>query len=453
MNIRKKLAYQFTLIVSAILLLFTVSIYFFSSDYRKNDFYARLNDRAVTTAKLLIEVKEVDSLLLKIIDRNTSALYDESIRIYNFKNEEIYSSNDDDTAKYSTELVNSIRLNGEIRKKSGEKEILGITYSEYPKKYVVIASAYDKFGFSKLRNLRIILIIGFLICIIFTILAGMFYAGRALKPISNVVGQVKNITASNLNLRLDTGNNKDEIANLSITFNEMLSRLETSFEAQKNFVSNASHEFRTPFAILLSEIELSLMKERTNSEYAEALQSVAQEIKNLHNLSENLLELTRASLDASAFQFAPLRIDELILQSREYIIKSKPDYKVSIDFNYLPDDDSLITFSGNEQLLSLAFYNLMSNACKFSPDKKVNVILKTAIHEILVEFTDNGIGIPENEIENIFEPFFRASNSSERKGHGLGLPLVKKIIELHKGKIKVASVLNRGSSFIISLPR
>ncbi|MFH0867313.1 MAG: HAMP domain-containing sensor histidine kinase [Bacteroidota bacterium] len=452
MNIRKKLAYQFTIIVSAILLLFTVSIYFFSSDYRKNDFYARLNDRAVTTAKLLIEVKEVDSLLLKIIDRNTTALNDECIRIFNFKNEEIYNSNDDDTAKYSADFINSIRIKGEIRKESGQTEILGISYSEYPKKYVLIASAYDKFGFSKLRNLRIILIVGFLVCIFFTVVSGMFYAGRALKPISNVVGQVNKITASNLNLRLSTGNGKDEIANLSITFNEMLSRLETSFETQKNFVSNASHEFRTPFAIILSEIELSLMKERTNQEYVEALSSVAQEIKNLHNLSENLLELTRASLDASAFQFAPLRIDELVLQSREYVLKTKPDYSVNIDFSNLPDDDSLITFTGNEQLLSLAFYNLMSNSCKFSPDKKVNVILKTASKEITIKFVDNGIGIPENEIQNIFEPFFRASNSGERKGHGLGLPLVKKIVELHKGKIKVSSMLNRGSSFTISLP-
>lgn len=451
MNIRKKLAIQFTIIVSAILLLFSFSVYLVSSQYRESDFYARLKDRAITTAKLLIEVKEVDSLLLKIIDRNTYALYDESIRIYNFKNEEIYTSNDDDTIKYSVEFINSIRENAEVHKIIGKKEILGITYSEYPeKKYVIIASAYDKFGLGKLSNLRLVLVIGFLASILLAILSGMYYAGRALNPISNVIEEVKKISASNLNLRLSPGNSKDEIASLSITFNEMLARLETSFATQKNFVSNASHEFRTPFAILLSEIELSLMKERTNEEYCEALKSIAQEIKHLNNLSENLLELTRASLDESAFQYAPLRVDELILQTREYLLKSCPDYNVDIDFGILPEDDSIITFDGNEQLLSLAFYNLMGNACKFSADKRVNVILKTDSKKIQIIFSDKGIGIPKDELDIIFEPFFRGSNSRLQKGHGLGLSLVKKITDLHKGKIKVSSILNRGSSFTIT---
>lgn len=452
MNIRKKLAIQFTLIVSGILLLFTVAIYYFSADYRENDFYKRLRDKGENTAKLLIEVKEVDSLLLKIIDRNTSFLNNECIRIYNYKNEEIYCNNDEDAKKVNHDFLDAIRLKGEIKKREGQTEILGFSYSQYPKKYVVIASAFDKYGYGKLKNLRIILIIGFLVCILFTVISGMFYAGRALKPISLIIGEVKKITASHLNLRLNTGNGRDEIASLSITFNEMLSRLESSFETQRTFVANASHEFRTPFTIILSEIELALMKERNNAEYVEALKSVAQEIHSLHQLSENLLELNHASLDPSSFSFTPLRVDELILLTREYFLKSKPEYSVLINFDNLPDDENQLTLLANEQLLSLAFYNLMSNACKFSDDKKVNIMLSANAKSIEINFIDNGIGVPQNEFENIFEPFFRGSNAGERKGHGLGLPLVKKIIHLHKGTINVISSLNKGSVFTVTFP-
>ena len=450
MNIRLRLTIQFALIVTAILLLFTISIYYLSEYYRENDFYDRLKLRALTTAKLLIEVKEVDVPLMKIIDKNSFTLDDQTIRVYNFRNEMIYNSSDRDTGFYSNNFLNEIRLNSDVRKTIGKKQILGLSYTQYPRKYVVIASAIDTMGYEEMDNLRLILIIGFLSSILLTILLGAFYAGRALKPITDIISKVGKITISNLHLRLTTGNDKDEIARLAITFNEMLSRIEASFETQKNFVSNASHEFRTPFAILLNEIEFALKKERSNREYIEALNSIAQEIKNLHNLSENLLELTRASLDVSAFSFSPLRLDDAILQTRAVVLKSKPDYSVEIDFNELPDDESLITIPGNEQLLSLAFYNLVNNACKFSDTHKVKISLKNRSEMIIIQFSDNGIGIPENELKDVFEPFFRGSNVKGEIGHGLGLPLVKKIIELHNGKISVSSTVNKGSVFSVS---
>jgi signal transduction histidine kinase len=430
-------------------------IYYFSAQYRENNFYSRLKSKAINTVKLLIDVKEVDSTLLKLIDKNKSISNDGNISIFDsINNKEIYRSNESIDLKLSVADLINFEIKDTVKYKKDDREIIAIDYSSVinHNNYIVVASGVDINGLKALRNLRFILIIGLIGGVIIAFFTGRVYAGRALTPISRVVKEVNNITTSKLNYRLDTGNGTDEIATLAATFNKMLERIESGFNVQKMFVSNASHEFRTPLSLMLGEIELSLNKERTNKEYTEILKSIEDDLKRLNDLSEGLLGLTQAYLDASTFHFGTLRVDELLLQSRAYLLKRKPEYKVNIEFVNLPEDEALISVLGNEQLLITAFTNLMNNACKFSDDNKVNVILNTAVHSVQIEFKDTGIGIPENEIANIFEPFYRGSNIMKRKGNGLGLSLVKKITELHKGSIQVASIVNKGSTFTVVLP-
>ena len=153
------------------------------------------------------------------------------------------------------------------------KEYLGILFEGQYDRFVTIASAYDQFGYSKLKNLRLVLLIVFIGSMLVTYLSGMFYSRNALKPISNVIREVDGISISNLGQRLDTGNGSDELAQLAITFNKMLDRLEHSFQMQRNFVSNVSHEMRTPITSLMGQIEVGLLKARKETEYKEILES------------------------------------------------------------------------------------------------------------------------------------------------------------------------------------
>lgn len=452
MNIRIKLAAQFAIIVTLILMFLTGSVYYFSAQDRKNVFYSRLKDRAVTTANLLIEVKEVDSLLLKIINKNTVVLYDERIKIFNYKNQEIYSSNENDTAKISTAYINKIKLKRELRDENGEREILGITYSEYPTTYVIVASAHDIYGIRKLHNLKIILISGLLFCFIITIFSGMFYAGRALKPLKNMIKQSDNITASNLNFRIEAGNSKDEIGRLAVAFNNVLTRLETSFDMQKNFVHIASHEFRTPVTFMLGEIERILDKNRSGKEYVETLKALFSETKNLNIITESMLGLAQASLDISSFRVEEVRIDELIFDSKVSLLKKKSNYSVDIFFENISEDTPPFTLTGNEFLLKTTFVNLMENGCKYSGTSNVTVRLYRDNGYICIGFSDSGIGIPAEDIPYLFESFKRCSNVGERKGYGIGLSLAKKIVDLHKGKIEIISEVNKGSVFTVIFP-
>jgi signal transduction histidine kinase len=434
--------------------MFSILIYYFSVQYTENDFYSKLKTKAANAARLNIDAKGKDSSLLSLITKNKGKMNGEDIMIFDsITNKKIYDSNDTINVNISQNDLINFEKKDTVKYKKDNRKIIAIDYSaKNHNNYIVVASAVDVNGTKRLYKLKLFLIIGLISGAIIAYFTGRFFAGRALNPISKVVSQVNDITTSKLDYRLNTGNSKDEIATLAITFNKMLERLESGFNVQKMFVSNASHEFRTPLSLMLGEIELSLMKERTNKEYAETLTSVADDLKRLNDLSDGLLQLTRASLDASTFQFGTLRVDELLLQSRTDLLNRSPENKIHIEFKNLPEDEALISVSGNEQLLITSFTNLMSNACKFSDDKTVFVILSTAGRAVQIEFKDNGIGIPENETANIFEPFYRASNIMNRKGNGLGLSLVKKITELHKGNIQIASAVNKGSTFTVFLP-
>jgi len=452
-NIRTRLTIQFTYIVTIILILFSIIIYYFSADYREYEFYSRLRQKGINTAGLLIKVKEVDYNLLKIIDKYTiNTMNDVKVLIFNYKDLLIYNSSDNDSIKISKSLLNKIRLSKTISYHEGEKEVVGFIYLDKNDQYIVISSALDSYGLKKLDNLKWIILIGFIISIGLTVYTGRIYAFRALKPMSDVVKQVDKITISSLDMRVNEGNGSDEIAQLAVTFNKMLERLESAFEMQRSFVSNASHELRTPLTSITGQIEVSLMKSRTQEEYEAILESILEDIKNLSALTNGLLDLAKASSDISAIAFHPLRIDEMLWESRDELIERKKAYNISIKFNEPIEDEKVLTVLGNDHLLKTALVNLMDNACKFSSDKSVEILLSIEGKFTVVEFKDSGIGIDIADIDNIFHPFFRAKNAKNIYGNGLGLPLADKIIKLHRGVISIESQLQKGTTITVTIP-
>jgi len=452
MNIRNKLLVQFSFIVVTIVLIFTVGIFYFSSNYRKSDYHSRLEDRANTTARLLLNVDEVDEALLKIIDKNTMALINEQIYIFNQDNELIYNNPPDAPLFSDIDLINLIKIRKKLEFSENKREVLGILYESNDRNYVIIISAFDKYGLAKIKNLKIILAVGLIISVIATFIIGLFFASKALAPISNVINQVNSITVSNLSQRVDEGNQKDEIAQMAITFNQMLQRIEDAFILQHDFVSNAAHELRTPFTVLITEIDFTLMQDRNNEYYKKVLLSLSDEIKKLSKLSNGLLDLARISFDKSTFHKKNIRIDELLIEICNTVLLSNNNFNVKIDFGSLPDNDDQLSFLGSEQLLTIAFKNLIDNACKFSDSKSVEVKLESNEEYMSISFSDQGIGIPQDDIDNIFQPFYRGKNTQFIAGYGIGLALTQKIIQLHNGEIKVTSELGIGSTFTVLIP-
>jgi len=452
MKIRNKLAIQFTGIVASILITSLFTIYFSSSQYRYSQFNDRLRERAKTTAKLLVDVDEVDSTLLKIIDKNSAtALPKENILIYDYEGKIIYESSDSTNFNISDDKINNVISNREIEITQGKFQIIGLLFNGRKANYIVFAGASDIFGIKKLLNLQNILITVFVLGILVVLIAGWFFAGRALYPISRIVRQVDNITITNINLRVDEGMGKDEISVLANTFNHMLDRLEKAFNMQKNFVNNASHELRTPLTAMTGQLEVALMSDRSEVYYRNKIQSVLEDIRKLTTISNQLLILAQASNDESTIEFRPERIDELIWQAEKEIIKMDAGYKIRINFINIPDNAEEMIIHGNNQLLKLAFINLAENGCKFSDNHRVLLEISFNPRQIIIDFTNTGSEISDEDLPLIFEPFYRGKNAINVKGYGIGLSIVEKIINLHKGKIMVTSSKSSGTKFTVCL--
>jgi signal transduction histidine kinase len=453
MNIRTKLTLRFILITAVIILMGSVMIYLFSADYREENFHTRLKNKANNTAKLLIEVDEVDAGLLRRIEENNPAsLPNEKILIYNYKDTILFSTDEDQTILIDKDLLNRIRLEDEVRFKLGEYEVLGFLFKAQYDRFVVVAAATDIFGFRKLKNLLYILLIVFAISIVIVSISGWFYSGKVLEPIAKVVNQVNEISITSLNMRVDEGNGQDEIARLARTFNSMLARLETSFLSQKNFIANASHELRTPLTAITGQLEVTLLNTRSPEEYKNVIASVLEDIKNLNVLSNRLLLLAQTSAEEREKKMTRLRIDELMWQSKEELMKHNPDFVIKIDLDENLDDENKLTIKGDEQLIKTALANIIENGCKYSTDRTTNILITISEVGLSIKFEDKGIGIPPEEIPNIFEPFYRGRNTGHTKGHGIGLSMVKGIVKLHKGAIELNSKEGAGTTLMVHFP-
>jgi signal transduction histidine kinase len=453
MNIRAKLTLIFFAVVIVVLTLICVSIYFFSENYRSEDFARRLKNRAINTAKVLTEVKEVNADLLKRMERNNPAsLPNQFIAIYDDKNTLLYASDTQIPIAIDSALLSSIHRNEEIKYHERKFEVLGFLFAGRYEQFTIVAAATDVYGLEALNNLKKVLSITFAISIILVGLMGWFFSGRVLAPISKIVDRVSAISEVNLNERLDEGNKKDELSRLSQTFNKMLARLQAAFVSQKNFIANASHELKTPLTVMSTEIEVSLLQQREPSYYVNVLRSLLGNLKNLNKLSTQLLQLAHASADFPDKNFNQMRIDDILWEVKEELMHAYPEYVIDIDFDANIDTDRLI-INGDEQLMKVAILNLVDNGCKFSNDHRLLVRLEADDRYTLkLRFINSGKGIEPEQIEKVFEPFYRGKSQQKVKGSGIGLSLVSRITHLHKGTITVHSVPNHMTEFQLKLP-
>ena len=455
MKIKFKIALLFTLLVTLIFLLLGTTVYYLSSLNRKTEFAQRLRNRAITTSRLLTELEEINKPLLKKIDSLTmNLLFEESISLYTDKNELFYSNRSSiaDRVKPTIAMLEKIRLDKEYRFSVGEHEGIGTIYHETTGNYVVVATAIDRTGKNALEQLKRILLLSGLAGIVITMLIGYFFSINLLRPLASIITEMNEISFQNISRRIATNKTKDELNELAKTFNRLLERLEGSFNNQKNFIANASHELSTPLAAISSQLEVALLQNRNEQEYKKVLASVQEDVNLLNNLVRKLLELAKAGA-GKGISLEPVRIDEIILNAVEEVNKLHNNYHIYFSFDEMPEDEALCYIYGNEELLFIAFKNIIENACKYSSSHKAWVSITIKPGKKIIRVTDEGIGITESEKQKVFEPFFRSQmveNISD--GHGLGLSMSSGIIRLHKGEITIESEPHSGSTFSITLP-
>ena len=453
MKIRAKLTLIYTIISATLLLAFILIVNYSASSNRENEFYELLKKEAITKANLFFNANIESQILQDIYRNNIKTLNEVEVAIYDSAFNLLYhDAFDIDIVKITPEMINTIYKKGLIKFYQNDWQVIGLLFPFKNKNYIITAAAYDQYGYNKLKNLQVITFILFIISVLLIYFSGRFFSRKAFSPVKEITDKAREISSKNLHSRIEIKNTKDELAELASTFNEMLERLNKSFNEQNHFVSNIAHELRTPLSAMVTELELASLKERNIEEYKKIIKNVYSDSKRLIRLINALLDFAKASYDQYFIKFKPVRIDEIILDAKLLLQKSNNNYKIDIHFENENEDEKTIMINGNEYFLKTAFINLLENGCKYSEDKHTTVKIRLTQEYIELKFIDNGIGISDDDLPNIFEPFYRGKNKNYIDGSGIGLALTSRVIALHKGKISVTSSVNNGSVFTVTLP-
>lgn len=454
MKIRTKLTWQNTGVTAAVFLFCMCLIYLLSEQARSRTFFHDLKSEALTKAHLYLQ-NQVDAQTMQSIYLNNRKFINEvEVAVYTTDFRMLYhDAIQSDIIKEDRNMINDILRRKEIEFYIGRYQGIGMLYSFGRKDYIVTAAAYDGYGYNNLYELQQTLLILFVVGLTLLFLAGYFLARASLKPIRDIVKEAESITAQHIHKRLPVKNEKDELGELSTTFNALLERLEISFNSQKMFVSNVSHEMRTPLAALMAELDLALQKERTGEQYRQAMQNVLQDARRMNKLIDGLLNLAKADYQKEQIKMQEIRLDELLLDVREFILRAHPEYHIDLLFEQEEaDDDRLITVMGNLYLLNIAFSNLIENNCKYSDNKSSFIQISYWDKHTVIRLSDSGIGMSDTDKAHLFTLFYRGTQENVTEGHGIGMALSQKIIHLHQGTISVHSEEGKGTTFVVELP-
>ncbi len=450
MNIRFKITLLFTLVVTGILSLIGYFVFYFAELNRAESFRLRLKGGAVNRARQFVvfreKVRSLDSTSVGIIAKR---FYE----VYNYKGENVYEyySPTMTHVKVDQDRLNDIKNKGEIFFNIGDVAACGIAYRDASNSLVVIFGGYDEDGKNRIKDLQNILLLSLLAGVLVTLVVGFVFSSQLVRPINRIIREVNEISSHNLSHRIYAGEGQDELSRLANTFNELLNRLQESFNIQRRFISNASHELSTPLTSISSQLQVTLHKDRSSEEYQRVLQSIQEDVEQMNQLTKSLLEIAKTGYEGG-IELKEVRIDEIMFKVVTDVKKLNAAYNVELEFGDLPDDDKECLAFGNVDLLYSALKNIAENGCKYSPNKQAEVYLSFRNKQIIIEIKNQGDVIAEEELEHIFHPFYRSANSAETKGFGLGLALAKRIISLHKGTIKVVSGVQTGTVFTIILP-
>ncbi len=411
-------------------------IYILFANFRKEEFENRLKEKAVNSIKLLVEVKQFNKKLLQLIDQNTiNELYDEKTLIFDADYNLIYSSLDDAKITWSIDDLYYLKEHKTFFKKELQRETYGAFYDTNQKDYFALISASDNYGKRKLQYLLYILISAY---IVFTTICwvSVFYSVKVLlTPLNQFLNKVKGINENNLHSGIEVTKNKDEIALLANEFNMMLHRIDESYQKQKEFTANASHELRTPIARLTSQIENRIFDTATPEESKTFLKRILQDVNQLSELTSSLLLLSKLSAGNLTDQDKH-RIDELIFEAVSKINKTYPNFKVALEIEDKESMDLLMEVKGSKSLLEIMLINLLKNACIYSLDQQAFITISEQGGRLKLSITNNGKTLNTADQKNMFASFMRGTNSKGKTGLGLGLGIVQRILNEHKATIQ-----------------
>jgi heavy metal sensor kinase len=302
-----------------------------------------------------------------------------------------------------------------------------------------------------LREVRDAMFIGLPLLVLFAAGGAWAMARASLRPTNAMAALAEKISADRLGGRIPISNAHDELGRLATVLNDLFGRLEVSFTQQRRFFADAAHELRTPMSIIRGEAEVALSRsDRPVEEYVEALRVISDEARALSLSVENLFLLARAGTGQLPLEMKSFFLDDLL----HNVVKSFRTIAQGVTVSYEVGEE--LPVKADEALLRRAIVNLVENAARHTPSGgSVTLRVDRVANSYRISVRDSGSGVPVELREQIFQPFFRASQGGTgepRRGAGLGLPIARWIAETHGGTLSLAESSSKGSTFVLSLP-
>jgi len=310
--------------------------------------------------------------------------------------------------------------------------------------YILIAMSLEEPRLV-LENLARVLWISYPVILLLLFFTARFFTEKSIRPIKTITLTASAITRENLSSRIALPQQKDELYILSQTINGLLDRIENAIIREKQFASDASHELRTPLAVVKGTLEVLVRKPREKKEYEEKIGYCIKEVDRLNNLVDQLLLLARFENQKIAVNNQLVELDEIILQSLERFSSKIKRQNITIDFSF----EEHFQIYSDAYFVSMIIENLLSNALKYSHlNGKVSIILSRQDQKVCCQIIDRGIGIPKEDLDKIYEQFYRSQAAVHPliKGTGLGLSIVKRLCDLLLVDIKIESIEHSGTS-------
>lgn len=449
MSFRSRMAIVFTLLVGALLALFGVLVHAHAEHLREDEFFDRLEDRAVLVERLIEEsrsmtVSEAEHLAQALRD----ALPEESIVVIGTDGRVLFE-------RESIELPSSWRetatRKGRARITQGARQFIVVDRPETRPLGILytMASAIDASGLESLRELRRSMWVTGLIALLLTAGIAWLYATWALVPVRLLVRRAAEIHEPTERLPEPPGRRGDELAELTIVLNELLGRIDAAFSVQRSFIANASHELRTPLTILRGEAHQAKQLALGSLEMSKHLSGIDEQAIVMQDLLEQLLWLAQTRGAAERIPFAEVRLDEVVERALERCRSRFPDRPVRFAMDLDPDGREPLV-RGNAVLLTAALYNLLTNAVKYGGDR-VELRVSVRGDEVVAIVTDHGKGIAPDALARVRELFYRANDAAPLDGHGIGLALVDRIMHVHNGRLELSAVEGKGTVAVVRM--
>ena len=450
LSIKKRLLVYHFFIQIIVLIIFSFSLY--------KALEISTIDKLEATLKVIIlditdDLQEKNKITETLLDEEKEYKYEPLfIRILNDKNFEkiIQTDNFPHDIIKNEKYLSNLKLNTISFEEQNNYFISRIKINFHYEQTVIIEAITTKDVITTtLENLLYILYFILPIILVFAVIGGNFIIYKSFSPFQNILEKLKQINANDLSSRLKTTDTKDEISELINEINNLLSRLENSFEKISQFSSDASHELKTPLTIIKGELEIALRKDRSVEDYKETINRSLYELSGIEQTINDLLFLAKNENEIIIDKKDNFYLDEIVDESINELKNFAKLHKVEIVFEV---QDNL-EFFGFSNLLKIAIKNVLKNAIQFSfENSKVIVKIFEKDNLLNISIKDFGIGIPLNEQEKIFDKFYRTDKSRNKNsgGTGLGMSILKKIVDIHKGEITIKSEENKETTVTLS---